>query len=74
MREHIDSCHKESERYTAYPEQITAHFEDIVSITVDSSSVNPQDKQNSNEEGCQINTHNKNEIKKSIEENSSRKK
>ena len=32
--EHIGGCHKESEKGAAYPEQSTAHFEDVNNITV----------------------------------------
>ena len=39
MREHIDSFYKESERRALYLEQITAHFEEVANITVDSASV-----------------------------------
>ena len=38
----IDSFHKESERHAAYPEQSTAHFENVANITVDSISIIPQ--------------------------------
>ena len=48
MWENIDSCHKESKKHGAYMEQSTVHFEDIVNITVDSSSVILQEKQNDN--------------------------
>ena len=44
MQENIDSFHKESERRTSYLEQSTAHFEDATNITVDSVSVNPEEK------------------------------
>ena len=44
MKNYIDSCHKESERHTAYPEQSTEHFENVANITVDSDSVITQGK------------------------------
>ena len=44
MREHIDSCHKESEIRVAYLEQNTAHFGDVANNTVNSASVIPQDE------------------------------
>ena len=53
MQEYIDSCHKESGKCAAYPEQSTAHFEDVFNITVDSSSVLVQEKQNGSEDYCQ---------------------
>ena len=46
MQENIDSCHKESEIHAAYPEQSTAHFEEVVKITFNSASVITQEKQN----------------------------
>ena len=45
MRDYIDSSHKESERHAAYPEQSTAHFEDVVKITANSAIVISQEKQ-----------------------------
>ena len=42
MREHTDSFHKESERRAAYPEQSTAHFEDVSNINDYSATVIPQ--------------------------------
>ena len=53
MREHIDVFHKESEKRAAYPEQSTAHFEDVANITVYSASVITQEKQNGSELDCQ---------------------
>ena len=44
MKEHINSCHKESERRAAYLEQNTAHFYNIVNIGVNFVSVIPQQK------------------------------
>ena len=44
MQNYIDSCHKESERLAAYPEQSTSNFENIVNITVESASLIPQEK------------------------------
>ena len=44
MREHIDSCHKESEIHAAYTEQSTANFEDVANITVNNNSVITQGK------------------------------
>ena len=41
MRENIDSCHKESESRTEYPEQNTSHFNNVANITVNSNSVTP---------------------------------
>ena len=35
MRDYVDSCHKESERYEVYSEQITSHFKNISNIIVD---------------------------------------
>ena len=48
MQESIGSFHTESERHAAYPEQSTAHFEDVANITFDSASVIPQGTLNSN--------------------------
>ena len=44
MRNYIYSCHKESEIRAEYMEQSTAHFENVVNITVDSVGVIPQEK------------------------------
>ena len=44
MRNYVDSCHKESERCPAYPEQITAYFEKVANITVDGASAIPQEE------------------------------
>ena len=54
-------------------EQSTVHFEDIVNITVDSSSVILQEKQNDNQEdhNRQINPCDLNEVNKSTQENAS---
>ena len=41
MQNYIDSCHKESEICAAYPEQSTAHFENVANITINSASVIP---------------------------------
>ena len=41
MREHINSCHKESESRTAYPEYNTAHFNNVANISVNSDSITP---------------------------------
>ena len=46
MRNDIDSCPKESWRRVVYPEQSTAYFKNVVSITVDSDSLIPEEKQN----------------------------
>ena len=46
LRTYIDSCHKEPERSTSYPEQSTAHFNIIENITADSFIITPQKKQN----------------------------
>ena len=73
MRENIDSCHKESEIHAAYPEQSTAHFEEVVKITFNSASVITQEKQNGSQEHHQANTYNENEVNKSIEEKASEK-
>ena len=51
-----------------YPEQRTAHFKNVVNITVNSDSVIPQQKQNGSEKDCQAGTYNENEANKSIEE------
>ena len=67
MRDYIASCHKESERCTAYPEQSTAHFENIVNINVDIDSLIPQENQNGSEEDHQADPYNKNEADRSIE-------
>ena len=53
MRENIDSCHKESESRTEYPEQNTSHFNNVANITVNSNSVTPQKKKNGIEEDHQ---------------------
>ena len=50
MRNYIDKCNKESEKYAAYPEQSTIHFENVVNITVDSDCVITQEKQDRSEE------------------------
>ena len=44
MREHIDSCHKESKICAAYPEYSTAYFNKVENITIDSDSITPQKK------------------------------
>ena len=44
MRYYIESCHKESERRVSYPEQSTAHGENVANITVVSASVIKQEK------------------------------
>ena len=67
MRNYIDSCHKESERRTAYPEQSTVHFENFAKITVHSGSVIPKKKQNGSEKDRQAIPTNENEASKSIE-------
>ena len=72
MQERIDSFHKESERHAAYPEQSTAHFEDVANITFDSASVIPQGTLNSNQEDRQVNPYDNNEVDNSIEENMSK--
>ena len=46
MQENIDSCNKYSEKCAAYPKQSTVHFEDVSNITINSSSVIAQEKQN----------------------------
>ena len=51
-----------------YPEQHTAHLKNIVNITVNSSSVIPQEKQNGSEKDCQADPYNENEANKSIQE------
>ena len=44
IQNYIDSCHKYSEIRAEYPEQSTAHFENVVNITVLSDSVIPHKK------------------------------
>ena len=44
MQNWIDIFHKESERRASYPEQRTAHFENVANITVDSASVITQEE------------------------------
>ena len=44
MQHYIGSCHKVSERRAPYLEQSTAHFEDVVNITVDSDTLIPQNR------------------------------
>ena len=44
LQKFIDSCQKESKRHTAYPEQSTAHFNNVANITVDIDSIAPQKK------------------------------
>ena len=66
MQNYIDSCHKESERIAAYTEQIFAHFENIVNVTVDNDSVIPQEKYWS-EKDRQANSYKNNETNKGIE-------
>ena len=53
----IDSCHKESEIYTSYLEQITAHFNIVASITIYSDGINLQKKQKGREEYFQEDWH-----------------
>ena len=53
LQTYIDGCHKESERCAAYPEQSTAHFNNVVNITVDSDSITPQKGKNGREEDRQ---------------------
>ena len=48
MREHIDSCLKQSEKCAAYLEQSTEHFEDVANITTNGASVILQGKKNGN--------------------------
>ena len=55
MREHIDSCHNESESRTAYLDHSTAHFNDVAKITSDSDSITQQKKKNGREENSQKN-------------------
>ena len=50
----------------------TADFEDVVKITVSSVSLILWEKPNENEEDCQVNPYEKNEVNKSIEENTSK--
>ena len=45
MNNYIDICKKVSERCAEYPEQNTAHFENVANITAGSDSVIPQEKQ-----------------------------
>ena len=52
LQNYIDSCHKESERHAAYPEHITAHFNNVENITVNSDSITHRRK-NGREEDCQ---------------------
>ena len=35
IQEHIDSYHKESKSYAAYPEYSTAHLNNVAKITID---------------------------------------
>ena len=44
LQTYIDIFHNESERHAMCPEQSTAHFENAVTITVDSDSVLAQKK------------------------------
>ena len=44
MREHIYSCHKESESRATYMEQNTAHFNNAANINFDSDIITPQKK------------------------------
>ena len=53
LRNYDDSCHKESERCTEYPEQSTANFNNVANITINDDSIDPQNKQNWREEDCQ---------------------
>ena len=46
MQKFIDICHKESEGHADYLEHSTSHFEILSKITVNVSSVIPQEKQN----------------------------
>ena len=39
LQNYIDSCHKESERCAAYPEQSTANFNKITNINVNIDSM-----------------------------------
>ena len=42
LQTYIGSCHKESERHAAYPEQIPSHLNNIAIVTVDSDSITKQ--------------------------------
>ena len=53
MQEHIDIFHKESEICAAYLEHITAHFNNIANITIDSDIITPHKKKNTREENIQ---------------------
>ena len=64
---------KNLEIRTAYLEHRTAHFEDVANITIDSASIITQEKQNGDDEYCQVNTYDENEANKSIEGNTSKK-
>ena len=59
---------KEAERLTADSDNLTADFEDAVSVTVNSVSVIHKGKQSGNVEDLQENTYDKNEVDNSIEE------
>ena len=60
---------KEAERLTADSDNLTADFEDAVSVTVNSVSVIHKGKQSGNVEDLQENTYDKNEAKKVMKEN-----
>ena len=44
MQERIDGYHKQFESHASYPEKNTARFEDVANISVNISSVLPQEK------------------------------
>ena len=73
MQNYIDSCHRESEKRAAYPENSTANFENILSITVDSDSSIRQEKQNVSNKYHQVNPYDKYEANKIIKEITSKK-
>ena len=81
MQENIDICHKEPEICEAYPEKITAHFEDIANITnnktVNGASLLPQGKQNGDknngEEDIQLISYRKYKGNNSNENNANKK-
>ena len=49
LRTYVDSFYKESERRSEYPEQSTAHFNNVPNITIDIDSITPQKKKNGRE-------------------------
>ena len=72
MQDYIHSCHKKSERRSAYLEQSTVNLVNFAKIIVNTASVYTQLKQNRNQKDDQASPYNKTEVDKSIEKNASK--